>query len=212
MLMSAKTWMDTLMPLIGQMRAELGKQDMMTVASLTGAGLHGPSSLYLRLWDDEWLVSFPDATIHGLTGQPCTPDKEVTLLYYLTHGDGTTPAGRWIAFHDLPNGMFYAQAFQGYSGNRLARSFVNNVEGFERAAKDQGGERVEGGDAMYAFWPLPRICLAAQYWRGDDEFAPRANILFDASAGHYLTTDGLAVLGSQLVSKLIKSPRAKYDM
>ncbi len=108
--------------------------------------------------------------------------------------------------------MFYAQAFQGYSGNRLARFFVNNVAGFERAATDLGGTRVEGGDAMYAFWPLPRIALAAQYWAGDDEFAPRASILFDAAASHYLTTDGLAVLGSQLVSKLIKSPRAKYDM
>ena len=39
-----------------------------------------------------------------------------------------------------------------------------------------------------------------------------ASILFDAAACHYLTTDGLAVLGSQLVSKLVKAPRGKYDM
>jgi hypothetical protein len=210
--MPTKTWGDTLIPLIDDMRADLGKQDMATVALLTGASLHGPSSLYLRLWDDEWMISFPDAAIHGLVGQPCTPDKQTMLLYYLTHADGTTPARRWVAFHDLPNGMFYAQAFQGYSGNRLAHSFVNNIEGFERACVGLGGERIEGGDAMYVFWPLPRIALAAQYWGGDDEFAPRANILFDASASHYLTTDGLAVLGSQLVSRIIKSPRAKYDM
>ena len=210
--MPPKTWMETLAPRVGEMRAELGKQDMMTVAALTGASLHGPSSLYIRLWDDEWLVSFPDGVLHGLAGQPCTPDKELMLLYYLAHGDGARPASRWVAFHDLPDGMFYTQAFQGYSGNRLARFFVNNVAGFEHAAEDVGGTRVEGGDAMYAFTPLPRIALAAQYWRGDDEFAPRAAILFDAVAGHYLTTDMLAVLGSQLVSKLIKSPRAKYEM
>ena len=210
--MSPKTWSDTLIPLLGEMRAGLGKQDMMTVASLTGATLHGPNSLYLRLWDDEWLISFPDASIHGLAGQACSPDKEVMLLHYLTHGDGTTPANRWIAFRDLPSGMFYAQAFQGYSGNRLAHFFVNNIEGFERAAAQQGGVRVEGGDAMFSFAPLPRIALAAQYWRGDEEFAARAFVLFDAAAGHYLTTDGLAVLGSQLASRLIKSPRAKYDM
>ncbi len=94
--MSAKTWTDTLVPLISKMRAELGAQDIMTVAALTGATLHGPSSLYIRLWDDEWLVSFPDGALHGLAGQPCTPDKEVTLLYYLTHGGGglSRPAGR----------------------------------------------------------------------------------------------------------------------
>lgn len=207
-----KTWMDTLAPRVGEMRAALGKQDMLTVAALTGASLHGPSSLYIRLWDDEWLLSFPDCTLHGLAGQPCTPDKEMLLLYYMTQGDGTRAAERWVAFRDLPDGMFYAQAFQGYSGNRLARFFVNNVAGFEKAADAVGGQRVDGGDAMFAFWPLPRVGLAAQYWRGDDEFAARAFILFDASAGHYLTTDMLAVLGSQLVSKLIKSPRAKYGM
>jgi hypothetical protein len=210
--MSPKTWTDTLVPLLSQMREDLGKQDIMTVAALTGATLHGPSTLYLPFWDDEWLISFPDGVVHGLTGQQCTPDKEVVILYYLTHGDGTNPAQRWISFHDLPNGMFYNQAFQGYSGNRLARSFVNNVEAFVRAAESLGGERIEGGDAAYAFWPLPRIGLAAQYWGGDEEFAARASILFDAAASHYLTTDGLAVLGSQLVSKLIKSPRGKYDM
>lgn len=210
--MSPKTWSDTLIPRLAEMRVALGKQDVLTVAALTGASLQGPDTLYLRMWDDEWLITFPDARIVGLTGQPCTPDKEATLLYYLANGDGTTPANRWVSFHDLPNGMFYAQAFQGYSGNRLAGYFVNNVEAFQQAAHVLGGQRVELGDATYAFWPLPRVGLAAQYWRGDDEFAARATILFDASASHYLPTDGLAVLGSQLVSKLIKAPRAKYDM
>jgi hypothetical protein len=210
--MSPQTWTDTLVPLLGEMRASLGKQDMNTVALLTGASVHSPNGLSLRFWDDEWLISFPDAAICSMAGQACSPDKEVTLLYYLTHADGTTPANRWVSFHDLPNGMFYAQAFQGYSGNRLARSFVNSVDDFVRAAQQVGGERVEGGDAMFSFRPLPRITLAAQYWGGDDEFAARAFILFDASACHYLTTDGLAVLGSQLVSKLVKSPRAKYNM
>ena len=210
--MSAKTWIDTLTPMLQEMRAELGKQDIATVATLTGADPHGPSSLHLRLWDDEWLISFPDVAICDLSGRPCPPDKEIILLYYLSHGDGTLPANRWVSFRDLPNGMFYWQAFQGYSGNRLARFFVNTVGDFERAATRLGGRRIEGGDAMYAFWSLPRVGLAAQYWCGDDEFAPRASILFDASASHYLSTDGLAVLGSQLVSKLIKAPHSAYDM
>lgn len=210
--MCAQSWTDTLAPMLGQMRAALGKQDILTVAQLTGATLSGPNLLYLALWNDEWLVSFPEAAIHGLTGQTCTPDKEIMLLYYLTHADGATPAGSWVAFHDLPNGMFYSQAFQGYSGNRLARHFVNTVEAFERAAVDCGGQRIDGGDAMYAFWPLPRVGLAVQYWRGDDEFAPRAHVLFDAAAYHYLTTDALAILGSQLVSRIIKSPRGKNNM
>jgi hypothetical protein len=210
--MPERTWTDTLVPMLDDMRRDLARQDPTTVALLTGASMPSPDTLALSLWESEWLLSWPGAALRGTGGQSCSPDREVLLLYYLTHGDGTRPAGRWVSFHDLPSGMFYAQAFQGYSGNRMASFFVNNVEAFEDAAVALGGERLDLGDAAYAFWPLPRVGLAAQYWRGDDEFAPRAFVLFDAAAGHYLSTDGLAVLGSQLVSKLIKAPRAKYDM
>jgi hypothetical protein len=47
--------------------------------------------------------------------------------------------------------------------------------------------------------------LAAVFWPGDDEFPSRATILFDASSGHYMTTDGMAILGSGLVSRIIKA-------
>jgi hypothetical protein len=48
------------------------------------------------------------------------------------------------------------------------------------------------------------VPLAVVYWYGDDEFPPNASVLFDASAGHYLSTDGLAVLGRELCSKIIR--------
>jgi hypothetical protein len=48
------------------------------------------------------------------------------------------------------------------------------------------------------------VPMAVIYWRGDDEFSPNANVLFDASAGHYLSTDGLAVLGRELCSKILR--------
>lgn len=203
--MPERTWMDTLLPKLDEMRRALSGQTPQTVALLTGAAMDDDNTLRLPLWADEWLVSFPAVDISGADGRPCPPDRLVMLLYYLLHADGVGPAGRWIAFHDLPNGTFYNQAFQGYSGNKLAGYFVNNIEAFREAARSLGGSAQELGDTAYAFRPLPRVLLAAQYWQGDDEFAPRAYILFDASAGHYLPTDGLAILGSQLVGKLIKA-------
>ena len=43
------------------------------------------------------------------------------ILYYLSYADGTPLADRWIGYRELPDGTFYSQAFQGYSGDRLAR-------------------------------------------------------------------------------------------
>ena len=42
--------------------------------------------------------------------------SQAMLLYYFHDSDGTTQANSWIAFSELPDGYFYAQAFQGYTG------------------------------------------------------------------------------------------------
>ncbi|OGN89309.1 MAG: hypothetical protein A2Y88_04885 [Chloroflexi bacterium RBG_13_48_10] len=60
----------------------------------------------------------------------------------------------------------------------------------------------------YAFLPLPRIRLASILYPGDDEFPARASVLFDAASSHYMTTDGLALLGAGLVGRLIKAGNA----
>jgi hypothetical protein len=100
--------------------------------------------------------------------------------------------------------MFYAQAFRGYAENRLMRELgEDGLDAFCRAAARLDGSRIEIGDAGYAFQVLPRASLAAVYWLGDEDFPSRASILFEDTAPHYLSTDGLAVLGSHLVNALL---------
>jgi hypothetical protein len=52
---------------------------------------------------------------------------------------------------------------------------------------------------------LPRIQLAAILWPGDEEFPARASVLFDGAASHYMTIDGLALLGAGLARRLEKN-------
>jgi hypothetical protein len=138
-------------------------------------------------------------------GQPCSTFDAAMLLYYLATADGTLPAGRWIGFRELPGGSFYNQAFQGYSGDPLARTFSSRPGELERAAQELGGRRLTGiAPFAWSFLPLPRLSLAAALWPGDEELAGRAAVLFDASASHYLPTDGLALLGSGLSGRLLR--------
>jgi len=53
------------------------------------------------------------------------------------------------------------------------------------------------------FRALPRVWLAVVVYKGDEEFSPAANVLFDAAAANYLPTEDLAVLGGYLASKLV---------
>jgi hypothetical protein len=103
--------------------------------------------------------------------------------------------------------LFYHQAFDGYTSNPLVQVVGGNLALFERGARTAGGYRLTGfGDAAFEFKVLPRIWLAVAYWLGDEEdgFPPRAKVLFDRAASSYLITDGLAILGSQLVRRIMR--------
>jgi len=142
--------------------------------------------------------------------KPCSIFDSAMLIYYLHAAQGTSLADRWIAFRELPDGAFYHQAFQGYSGDRLARRFGERPEDFDLAAQKLDGWRLSAlAPFAYAFQPLPRIRLAAVLWPGDEDFAARASILFDAASDRYLTIDGLALIGAGLAGRLLRAGRAR---
>jgi hypothetical protein len=173
-----------------------------TGAELVKAGA-GVSVLRVRLYGEAHLIEFPEMVVRvEATGKECGLNRTGMFLYYLQTADGTPPADKWIAFRELPGGMFYHQAYQGYSGDRLAKAIDNRSSVFERAAQNLGGVRLALGDSSFAFQALPRVRVAAVYYAGDEDFPATANILFDGASSHYLPTDALAGLGSMLVDRL----------
>jgi hypothetical protein len=131
------------------------------------------------------------------------PPETALLLYYFHTADGTPLSGRWISFSDLPDGRFYNQAFQGYTGRELSRAFGLDPEGFQRAAMRAGGTPQDFGDLAFKFPILPYVAFLAVLWRGDEDFPSSCQILFDASAPHSLPTDACAVAGSLLTRRLL---------
>jgi hypothetical protein len=188
-----------------ELRARLQSDDPARLAVRAEAGWHA-GRICLAYWGQEHAVSWPTLQAVRLAGgQPCSTFDAAMLLYYLATADGTLPAGRWIGFRELPGGSFYNQAFQGYSGDPLARTFSSRPGELERAAQELGGRRLTGiAPFAWSFLPLPRLSLAAALWPGDEELAGRAAVLFDASASHYLPTDGLALLGAGLSGRLLR--------
>lgn len=161
--------------------------------------------IHLPLWERQVLVSYPEFRSSWFdTHQPLGILEQGLLAYYFTLTDGTLPIGEWISFTELPDGRFYTQAFQGYTGNILAQEFGDNLLAFEHAAIQCGGLPEMFGDIAFTFIALPRVPVLAVAWLGDEDFPTRYQILFDSTAPHHLTTDGCAILGSALVRRLLK--------
>jgi len=199
-------WMDKLAPKVAELREALKGLPPEEVAWRSGATLQG-ARLHLQMLFQPYAV---DTTSYAVTrpGAGEVPSFFQSLvLTYLHTADGAPSADRWISFRELPNGRFYHRAFQGYAPDRLTKRWGLDVDGFSEACHALGGTRLDLGDAGFGLRVLPRVELAAVYWLGDEDFPSRAAILFDANAAHYMVTDGLAILGSQLVGKILAAGR-----
>jgi hypothetical protein len=206
-------WYDKLEPVVEEARETLKGIKPSKLILRSGCEQDQDGNYRLTFLWQEYVISNDDFVVHWADS-----DKEVPsffqslILTYLATANGTTPSGRWVSYRELPDGMFYAQAFQGYSGNRLLRELEGGIEAFRRAAETLGGEPLELGDAGYVFTILPRIHLVVVYWEGDEEFPlqfpSQAQVLFEDTATNYMSTDGLAILGSQLVGKILKTAKA----
>ncbi|MBM3130786.1 MAG: DUF3786 domain-containing protein [Chloroflexi bacterium] len=196
---------DKMLAQVTALRAALRERDPRDLALRSGAEF-GDGILRLQFFGEPYLVTFPDFEVRAeATNKVCSSYRAAMFLFYLQTADGAPLAGKWIAFRDLPDGMFYHRAYQGYSGDRLARAINNRVEVFVRAAQNLGGLKLDLGDAAFAFDALPRVRVAALYYAGDEDFPATANVLFDESASHYLPTEALAIVGNTLVDRLIRA-------
>ncbi len=200
-------WYDRLMPLIAGAREQLRQIAPDRLARSSGCTLAADGTLRMTLQGQDYTICPSEFTISH-TDEETAPTEftQALILTYLVTADGTPPSGRWISYHDLPGGMFYARAFRGYAETRLVRELgAEGVDAFRRGATRIGGQSISIGDAGYAFQVLPRIHLGAVYWLGDEDFSPNASILFEDTGPHYMSTDGLAVLGSHLVNALLQA-------
>ncbi len=191
---------------VARQREEVSKRDPRELALKCGAE-YDKGVIRCAFYGEPYLITFPEAQVYlEATGKECGMNRSSMFYYYLLTGDGAPMADKWIAFRELPGGMFYHQAYQGYSGDRLAKSIDNRIHVFERAARNLNGVKLDVGDAAFAFQALPRVRVAAVYYAGDEDFPASANVLFDAAASHYLPTDALAGVGSALVDRLTGEP------
>jgi hypothetical protein len=204
-----QAWQESMLRQLEVLRADILATQPDRLAANCG-GILINHQIQLSYWGITVGISWPDMRAWKLAdGSECSVYDAGMLLYYLREADGTPMAERWIGYRELPGGNFYSQAFQGYTGDRLAHTFGEQPQVYEQAAQALDGTPLTALPGVaFAFLALPRIRLAAILYPGDEEFAARASVLFDAVASHYMTTDGLALLGAGLVGRLIQAGKA----
>ena len=194
---------------VDELRTTLRVQNPGLIAARSGVSYLtlGPDrgELHVPLWGNVCVLSFPELLGYNYRDEQLSDFQQAMLLYYLVNADGAPLTGKWVSFADLPGGRVYNAAFQGYSGDVIAKAFGFDLDRFNSACLEAGGKPVDVGNASFVFQALPRIPLMLTYWLGDEDFPSSCKMLFDESASHYLPIDACAILGSMLTRKLIHS-------
>jgi len=212
--MNNKFWMspeekpDLLAARLDEMRGELITMGPDELADFTGTTFYRTrqenGEFRFQLWDRDVALSYPGLVASDRqSGEQLSSSSQALVLYYFLTCDGTQPSGQWISFSELPDGRFYNQAYQGYTGGKLAQVFQNDFDKFCLTAESLGGRRVHLlGDAAYEYNVLPMVNLLVVTWQGDEDFNTTYQVLFDAAVTHHLPTDAGAITASILAGRL----------
>jgi hypothetical protein len=194
------------------LRAELAQRDPQILAERTGA-IYEPVGertgiFHLRLWGQPVRILFPDLVVLNERQEPASLVTQALVLYYFHTAHGPAPSESWISFSELPDGKFYNQAFQGYSGKLLSRVFGNDIAAVKLAAEKAGAsslpdKQVSIGDFACLFPVLPFLPILLVGWQGDEDFPASYQLLFDVTAANFLPTDVCAIVGGMLARKMI---------
>lgn len=121
----------------------------------------------------------------------------IVILNHLVRADGAPLEGRLVSYRELPDGEVFWRAFVRYAIEPLAGHFATRAARLPEAARPLGGEPLQTKADFSTRLPFfPRLPIVVQVSAADDELPGSANILFDASASHYIHTEDAAAVGS----------------
>ena len=174
----------------------LGKVDPGDVCTRTGATFDRVSGLYrFKSFGKDFSVSPQDKKI--LSDAPESDTLLLKLEFFFNfsvicsfYSAKDVPlTGKLINPINMKSGQLFFRGSHILPLDKVSERYGNDRDGFLKRGLVQGGVGLEYGDASVKLFPLPRVPVLLILWLADEEFPPRADILFDSSAEIQLPID-----------------------
>jgi hypothetical protein len=191
-------------PALDRLRARLADHSFDELVRRSGARRLDDGRIGLRCVGRDYVVGHPDGIVLDADGAPAEVSMAILLLLYLLEATGRDLEDEWVSFEQLPGGAGYMGSFRGRVIGPVVRTFGPTPEALVAAGEALGGERLALGDAAVRLPALPRVPIAYILWAGDDEFAPSASVVFDASIEGYLDAEAVTALAETATRRLIE--------
>ena len=152
-------------------------------------GVAQEKSYSIKFLDDEYNIDPLNRSVFSAScNVPAKTHFTVLILHYLTQKLKGFPRvkGEWISFKELDGGQAYYVAFKKRVLERIAKKC----------------EKSRSGDSEKIINAFDGVPILIKFWKGDDEFGPEANVLFDKNISKTFCTEDIVVL-AECVANLI---------
>ena len=112
-----------------------------------------------------------------------------SCLWYLIHAKDIPFTGKLIKPENIKGGELFFRGSHVLPLEKIAGKYGDNKEAFIQRGSEICAEVSTYGDASLQLLPMPRIPVFLILWLNDEEFPPRADLLFDSSCELHLPLD-----------------------
>lgn len=115
--------------------------------------------------------------------------SRLSILFYLISARDIPLSGRLVRPENLKGGHIFFRGTHVLPLDKLASRYTGDAEAFLKRGDELGGGQLAYGDASVRLFPFPRIPVDIILWQEDEEFPPRADLLFDSTCELHLALD-----------------------
>ena len=169
-------------------------------------------AIVVEYLNQSYQVTLPDVEVSLRDDEGVVPLRDkILILHYLAQAKGTPLSNEIITYKELPEGPNYFRTFYKRAIKPLVDHFGQEPGQLIDIAKKLGGHKADYGDVAVTINAFSQVPITLVLWRGDEEFPPEGNILFDSTIPDYLSTEDINVLCEVIAWKLVKLLRAGGD-
>lgn len=169
------------------------------------AKLKPKKTLSLKFLADEYTVSLASRQVLSLScNVPAKDFAAILILHFLAVKLKGLPefTGEWVSFKELSGIEGYYPAFRKRAVEPIIKKYGRKPEAIFEALERLSAKRINQADASIVIEAFEGVPVLVSLWRGDDEFGPEANMLFDKSISSVFCTEDAVVLAGMVAASL----------
>jgi len=164
-----------------------------------------PNNLAIKFLSYEYALDFKERkVISSSSGTPAKDFISILILHYAVSKIKGLPllSAEWVSFKELSGVEGYAAAFRQRAIEPIIKKYGKNPEGILDILEKFPAKRVNYADLAVVLEAFEGVPALITLWRGDEEFGPEANILFDKSISRIFCIEDIVVLAGMVASKI----------